>query len=508
MDRKGSLNELAEKTKSVLLGGGQDMTDMQHKLKKLTARERVNAILDQASFIELDKYIERSQATPGFESKTATGEGVITGYGTIDGRPVYVFAQDYTILGGSMSMTQAKKIVKILDMALKNGSPAIGVLDSGGARVSEGAAAVSAYGDIIKKLNELSGVVPTVSVIAGPCIGAQAYLAALTDFTVAVEGIATLLLHGEQILSSAMGTNFYTDAFAGALAQNERTGIAQIFAADEMEAYFDVRKLLSYLPMNNLDDAPFDAGADDINRQIPELDTDEVVTAHSLISKIADDSQFFEIHSKYAKNAVTGFARMNGNTVGIVANAAGEAINVNAARKMSRFIQFLDAYHLPLITLADAGDMPVESETKENSLIPAMSALMFSYAQASIPMVTVIYGRAISAGLLSMGSKSLGADVVFAWSSAEISALPLEAGSLIFYEEQIKASKDPATAKENAQKRYGEEYATAFNAARQGVVDDVIAPSSTRQMIAAGLEACLLKRENATPPKKHGVMPL
>lgn len=508
MDKESSLTELTEKAKSVLLGGGAEQIDRQHRQNKLTARERVENMLDQASFIELDKYVERSQATPGFESRTAAGEGVITGYGTIDGRPVYVFIQDYTVLGGSMSMAQAKKIVKIMDMALQNGSPVIGVLDSGGSRIAEGAAAGAAYGELAKKLNDLSGVVPTISVVAGPCIGAQAALACLTDFTVAVSGISSVLLHGEQIVSAVMGQKFDVESFGGAKAQNERTGIAQFFAGDEQEAFATVRRLFSYLPMNNLDDAPYEASDDDINRQIPGLDKEEGISTRDMISKIADDGDFLEVHAFYAPEIVAGFARMNGNTVGIIANAAGGTLSTKAAKKASRFIQILDAYHLPVITLADAGDIPVNAETKEDGLIPALSSLMFAYAQASVPMVTVIVGNAIAAGLLTMGPKSAGADVVFAWSSAEISALPPEAGSLIFYEDEINAADDPLAAKAEALRKYKDEYASAFNAARLGVVDDVIAPSATRQMVIAALEACLLKRATNKPPKKHGVLPL
>ena len=508
MDKKSSLTELTEKTKSVLLGGGTAQIDRQHKLKKLTARERIDLILDQASFVELDKYIERSQATPGFESKTTAGEGVITGYGTIDGRPVYVFLQDYTVLNGSMSMAHAHKITKIMDMALQNGSPVIGVLDSGGARIAEGAAALLAYGEVIRKLNDLSGVVPTFSVVAGPCIGAQAYLACLTDFTVAVDGISSVMLHGEQILSSAMGQTFQSKELGGAMAQNATTGIAQFMAEDEEQAYATLRSLLSYLPMNNLDDAPYETSNDDINRLIPELDADEAVLTRDLILKIADDAAFLEYHAYFAPEVVTGFARINGNTVGMVANASDAAISAAAAKKAARFIEIMDAYHLPVVTLVDAGDIPVESETKQTGLISAVSSLMYAYAQASVPMVTVITGRAVAAGLLAMGAKSAGVDVVLAWSNAEISALPVEAGSLIFYEKEINEAADPLAAKTKALEKYKEEYASAFSAARQGVVDDVIAPSASRQMIAAALEACLLKRENNKPPKKHGVKPL
>ena len=504
MDKKSSLAQLADKTNLAKLGGGQDKIDVQHKQGKMTARERIQSLLDDKSFIELDKFYERSRSTPGFESATASGEGVITGYGSADGRPVYIFAQDYTVLNGSMSVAQAQKIAKIMDMALQNGAPVIGVLDSGGARISEGAAAMGAYGMIVKTLNDLSGVVPTVTVIAGQCIGAAAIIAGLTDFTFAVDKTSSLLLHGPQILSSTIGGNFKAEEISGAKALNERTGIAQFLAENENQAYADVRRLLSFLPSNNLDESPSLMAEDDLNRQIPELDSDDV-DARDLIAKIADSNDFMEYQAYYAKEIVAGFARLNGNTVGVVANCAASALSGAAAKKAARFITLLDAYHIPVVTLADCGDIPVMDETKDANLISEFSGLLFACAQASVPMVTVIVGQAVAAGLLA--AKSANTDIVLAWSNAVISAMPPEAGALIYFEKEIASSDDPSAARIAAIEKYKEEYASAFAAARLGVVDDVIAPSATRQMVIAALEACITKRQSK-PPKKHGVLPL
>lgn len=504
MDKKSSLAELADKTNSAKLGGGKDKIDAQHKLGKMTARERINALLDEASFIELDKFYERSQTTPGFESAKAAGEGVITGYGTADGRPVYVIAQDYTVLNGSMSCAQAQKIVKIMDMALQNGAPVIFVLDSGGARVAEGAAAMGAYGMLVRKLNDLSGVVPTITVIAGQCIGASAIIAGLTDFTFAVQKVSSLLLHGPQIVSSTMGGNFTVEEISGASALNERTGTAQFLSENENQAYDAVRKLLSFLPSNNLDEPPSRMAEDDLNRQIPELDTDDA-DARDMVVKIVDNNEFLEYQAYYANEIVTGFARMNGNTVGVVANRSASVLSGAAAKKAARFITLLDAYHIPVVTLADCGDIPVEDETKDANLISEFSGLLFACAQASVPMVTVIVGQAVAAGLLA--AKSANTDIVLAWSSAEISAMPPETGALILFENEIASAGDPAAARIAAIEKYKKEYASAFAAAKLGVVDDVIAPSATRQMVIAALEACITKRQSK-PPKKHGILPL
>jgi acetyl-CoA carboxylase carboxyltransferase component len=504
MDKKSSLTELADKMNSAQLGGGTEKIEAQHKLGKMTARERVRILLDDASFIELDKFYERSQSTTGFESVTAAGEGVITGYGTVDGRPIYVYAQDYTVLNGSMSCAQAQKIVKIMDMALQNGAPVIGILDSGGARISEGAAAMGAYGALVKKMTDISGVVPTVCVVAGPCIGAAAVIAGLSDFTFAVDKAAVLLMHGQQIVSSSMGEAFKVDNISGAQAMNERTGTAQFFSANENEAYAVVRRLLSYLPSNNLDEAPSQMAEDDLNRQIPELDAYDL-DARDLIIKIADNNDFLEYHAHYAKEAVTGFARMNGNTVGFIATRGTETLTGAAAKKAARFIMILDAYHIPVILIVDSGDIPVQDEIQNENMISDISGLLYALAQATVPMVAVITGQAVAAGLLAV--KSANADIVLAWSSAVISALPEEAGALIQYEKEITSADDPISARSAAIEKYKTEYANAFTAARLGVVDDVIAPSATRQMVIGALEACITKRQSK-PPKKHGVLPL
>lgn len=467
------------------------------KTEKLTAREGIEKLLDGASFVELGRFFEQTAATPGYECATAPGEGVITGYGSVLGRPVYVFAQDSAVLAGSMSRGQAEKIIKVLEMAEKNGSPVVGILNSAGSRVSEGAAAMGAYNALIKKLAELSGVVPTIAVAAGPCIGAAAVLPCVFDFTVAQEG-SGILLHSPQV-SAAHGKT-QTKMSDAQLACS--LGAAQFLAADEAAAFALVRKLLALLPQNNLEDPPAEAGGDP-NRLIPEPDTRD---SRELVKKIADAGSFLEAYAAYGQSMITGFIRLNGYTAGIIANVGGTAPDADACRKAARFISLLDAYHLPILTLADAGD--IQPGVQDAGLPGPLSSLLYAYSQATAPMVTVVTGKVVGAGLLAMCPKSAGADVVYAWKNAVLSALPPEAGALIVYDAEIRNAADPVAARQEAIGKYTGTNAAAAEAARQGVVDDVIEPSATRQMVIAAFEACASKRLAAKPPKKHGVWPL
>ncbi len=465
--------------------------------KKSCARGRLELLLDGASLVELGRYFEQAGMVPGYECASEPGEGVVAGVGAVDGRPVYVFAQDVSVLAGSMSGGQAEKIVRVLELAERNGSPVVCVLDSGGSRVAEGAAAVGAYNRVIKKMTELSGLVPTVAVVAGPCIGAGAMLAAAADFTVAVNG-SVLGLHSPQVLAAAGA-----EAQASARAVCAK-GLAQFYAEDEAGAFALVRRLLSFLPQNNLDEAAAADGPDDPDRQIPELDAGETPGARELIAMIADAGQFLELYATYGQSMVTGFIRLNGYTAGVVANAGGFA--PDACRKAARFISLLDAYHLPVLTLADAGD--IQPGPQEAEMAAALPSLLYAYSQATTPMVTMITGKAVGAGLLAMCPRSAGADIVYAWANAEISALPAETAALIVYGDEIKKADDPVAARQGAIVKYMNKEATAFEAARQGVVDEVIAPSASRQMAVYALEACASKRAAITPPKKHGVAPL
>lgn len=490
------LEEFRQKNEALL--NPKDGIEAQHKAGKKTARERIGVLLDDASFIEIDKFVRKTYITPGFEAVSSAGEGVVCGYGTIDMRPVFVFAQDYAVLKGSLSAAHAGKILKTIEMAVKNGVPIIGMLDSDGARVSEGMAAIASYGEIIKKLNDISGVVPTVALVLGNAVGTAAYIASTMDFCFMAEGIGSLALHAPQIYDSAHGKAFDF----GAAKNAGETGIAQFVAADEEACMADVRKLLAYLPSNSLDDTPFDLGNDDLNRQIATLGQGEV-DKKELIRALADDGNVLEYQAAFAPGIVTAFGRINGMSVGFVANNG--AMDGKAARKAARFLSVLDAYSIPVITLADSDGTQVED--LEAMLIADITRMMGIYASAGIPKITVVTGKAIGDGFAMMCPKALGADIAYAWPTAEISAMPSEMGGLLLYEDEIKAASDGVAAKAQAIEKYKEEYANPWQAAEQGVIDDIIEPMATRQMVAAALEMCISKRVE-TLPKKHRVATL
>ncbi len=499
------LEELRKRNADALLGGGEKQILAQHDAGKKTARERIGFLLDEGSFVEIDKFLKRTYATPGLEAASQTGEGVVCGYGTIAQRPVFVFAQDYTVLKGSLSAAHAAKILKTLDMAVKNGVPAIGVMDSGGARISEGMAAISATAEIMKKLTDISGVVPTISVVAGPCIGTAAYIAALTDFTLMIDGVSELALHGPQIYASAMGKEIDAQVLFGAKNHSKNTGVAQFMCADEMECMATVRKLLSYLPSNNLDEAPYEMNADDLNRQL--AFGEEVPDGKELIRSVADGGDVLEYQADFAPEVITMFGRLNGNACGFIANERVGVLTQQAAKKAARFLSFLDAYNLPAITFTNCGSSEVDIEGEQATLISDFAKLASAYATAGMPKLNVIVGKAIGDGFAMMCPKALGADMVYAWPAAQISAMPAEAGALLLYEEEIAKAEDGIAAKKQMIDKYLDEYANPWQAAEQGVLDDVIEPAHTRQVLIASLEMTLSKREEKLP-KKHGVLPL
>jgi len=498
------LEELRQKNEKALEAGGKEKIEAQHKDGKKTARERISTLFDDASFVETDKFLKRTFSTPGYEAVSETGEGVVCGYGTIDSRPVFIFAQDYTVLSGSLSAAHAQKILKTIDAAVKNGVPVIGILDSDGARVSEGIAAIDSYAAILKKLSDVSGVIPTISIVAGNCIGSAAYIAASTDFCFTIHEISTIALHGPQIYASTLGNEIDVREAFSAQAHNELTGVSQFLSNSEDECYSQVRKLLSFLPSNNLEEGPYVMSADDLNRQI-QAGEGSVYDPKILISQVADNNDILEYQQYYSPDIITAFGRINGNTVGFVANGAEGRVEGHAARKAARFISLLDAYNIPVITFTNCGGTAVEKE--KPMLISNVARLVSSYAQAGVPMLNVITGQAIGDGYAMMCPKSLGADVVYAWPEAEITALPSETGAIVMYEEAIAQSSDGIAAKQAMIEKYREEYANPWQAAEQGVIDDVIDPASTRQMLVAALEMCLSKRDSKLA-KKHNVLPL
>lgn len=498
------LEELRQKNADILSGDEQSV-QAQHAAGKMTARERIAALLDAGSFVEIEKFVKRTFATPGFEAASQEGEGVVCGYGTVDDRAVFIYAQDYTVLSGSLSAAHAAKILKVMDMAAKNGVPVIGVLDSGGARITEGLAAINSTAAILNKCTEISGVVPTVTVVAGPCIGTAAYITALSDFTLMVDGISATALHGPQIYASALGKGIDATSYFGAKAHGEGTGMAQFTCATEAECAQTVKKLISFLPSNNLDEAPYALCEDDLNRQLP-FTGDEAFDAKAVVTAVADNSDILEIQAAYATDMITALGRINGNVCGFVANVA-PVLSANGARKAARFVSLLDAYNIPVVTIANCEGSGIDAQAEQGTLIPDIARLIGAYAQAGMPKLTLVASKAVADGFAAMCPKALGADMVYAWPDAEISSMPPEAGALILYEDEIKSAADGIAAKEQMKAKYNAEYANPWQAAAQGVVDDVIEPAHTRQILISALEMTISKRENKLP-KKHGVLPL
>ena len=499
MSKLDRLNELEAKKQSVLAGGGEAKVKKQHDDGKLTARERIARLLDDKSFVETDAFVQGSMAAEGFEAVSAAGEGVVTGFGTINARPAYVFSQDFTVLGGSLGFMHTQKILKVLDMAGKSGVPVIAVLDSAGARLGEGAASLNGLGKIMKKLTELSGVVPIISVVAGPCVGSASYLTALSDFVFTTDKVSTI--------ASAAPSVYGADAssFGGAMAANEFSGLADFFAGDEDTCFTQVKQLMEYLPFNNVEDAPIYDVTDDLNRQIAEFDADDV-DVKAMIAAIADNGAFLETKAYYSSSIVTGFVRLNGFVAGVVANN-GAPLCKEGAKKAAKFVRFCDAYNTPIVTLVDTEGYAADAEAEKAGVVSDAAKLIFAYAEASVPMVTVITGKAIGNGFVSMCPKGLGADMVYAWPNAEISCLASETAANIIMTEELLGAEDPIEKRKELGAMYAEKFANPFEAAKQGAVDDIIKPSETRQRVIAGLEMAFGKRDELLP-KKHSVMPL
>ena len=507
MNDRNRLHTLNEKRKSVLQAGGPEKLAEQKNKGKLTARERIAKLLDEGSFVEVDTFVQHSSAVEGFDATSAPGEGVVAGYGTIAQRPVYIYSQDYTVLSGSLGAMHAKKIVKVLDAAGKTGVPVIGILDSGGARLSEGTFALNGFGEIFKKLVELSGVVPLISVVAGPCAASAAYIAALTDFVFMVDQIGAMFTAGPQVFSAATGEDLDADSLGGAKLQNEKTGNAQFFCQTEDACYTSVKTLLSFLPSNNVEDLPLSECSDDLNRQLTDFNDAQQYDMRELIKAIADNGVFFETQMYFATNIITGLIRLNGWSVGVVANYPETYINTDAADKAAKFIRFCDAFNIPVVSFTDTPGFVIDIKEENAGLIRHGAKLIYAYAQASVPLLNVITGKAIGTAFIAMSSKTLGADMVMAWPQAEISCLGAEAAANILLVDAIQSADDPVKARAEKIAEYREVFASPWAAAKQGAVDDVIAPAETRQRLAAALEMALGKRVNQTP-KKHGVMPL
>jgi acetyl-CoA carboxylase carboxyltransferase component len=489
-----------------------------HERGTLHARERIEQLLDEGSFVELDRYAIHECELFGLKDKKVVGDGVVTGQGMIDGRPVYIFAHDATFLGGALGQVFARKVCKVMDLAKQAGCPVIGLNESGGARIQEGVASLAGYADIFYRNVNSSGVIPQISVVYGPCAGGAVYSPAVTDFTIMVDKNSYMFITGPEIVRTVTGEDVTFDELGGARVHNEKSGVAQLLAEDEEESFWMVRKLLSYLPLNNLEPPPFvepdaDAEPADMSKldSIVPHDPSKPYDMLDVITRIFDNGDFFEIAPLYATNLITGFARLNGETVGIVANQpqrlAG-TLDINASIKGARFVRFLDAFNIPVITFVDVpGYLP--GLTQEHAgIIRHGAKLLYAYCEATVPKLTVITRKAYGGAFDVMGSKNVGGDFNFAWPTAEIAVMGADGAVNLLYRKELEKSKgDAATKQKELVAEYRERFANPYVAAELGYVDDVILPSETRKYLHAALSVQKNKRVER-PKRKHGNIPL
>jgi len=510
------LKNLQQKRKIVEQGGGEKRISKQHESGKLTARERIEKLFDEGSFVEIDAFVEHRCIQFDMADTKAPGEGVVTGYGTIGGKLVFVFAQDFTVIGGSLGEMHAAKIVKVMDMAMKMGAPLIGLNDSGGARIQEGVDALKGYGDIFYRNTLASGVIPQISVILGPCAGGAVYSPALTDFVFMVSQTSKMFITGPQVIKAVTGEEVSPEDLGGARAHNQMSGVAHFMSESEQECFDQIKKLLSYIPSNNLEDAPFEETEDIPVKILPELDDIVPVDPNKpydmkeIIKTVVDKSDFFEVQPLYAQNMITGFARISGHSVGILANqpkALAGCLDINASDKAARFIRFCDAFNIPIITFTDTpGYLPGVAQ-EHGGIIRHGAKLLYAYSEATVPKITVITRKAYGGAYIAMCSRHLGADQVFAWPTAEIAVMGPDGAANIIFRKEIEESGDPVSTRAEKIEEYRDKFANPYQAAKRGYVDDVIEPSTTRVKLISALEMLVSKRETR-PAKKHGNIPV
>ncbi|WP_299024828.1 acyl-CoA carboxylase subunit beta [uncultured Thermanaerothrix sp.] len=498
------------------LGGGIERIEAQHRKGRLTARERIDRLLDPGSFRELDALAVHRCHDFGLDQQRFLGDGVVTGWGTIEGRLVFLFSQDFTVLGGSLGEIHAQKICKVMDLAIKNGAPLIGINDSGGARIQEGVDALAGYGDVFLRNTLASGVIPQISLIMGPCAGGAVYSPALTDFIFMVRGSSHMFVTGPEVVKAVTHEEVTFEQLGGADIHAQLSGVAHRVAENETEALALTRQLLSYLPSNNMSDPPYVATSDDPMRMEAALDDlvpDDPARAYDIktaLTWIVDEGQFFEIQELYAPNVVIGFARLGGHSVGIVANqpaVLAGVLDIHAAEKAARFVRFCDAFNIPIITFVDVpGFMPGTAQ-EHGGVIRAGAKLLHAYCEATVPKLTVITRKAYGGAYIVMSSKHLRSDLNFAWPTAEIAVMGPEGAMSIIFRKELEASTDPTQRKAELVQEYREKFANPYVAAARGYIDDVIEPRETRPRLIEGLQMLINKRDT-NPPKKHGNIPL
>jgi propionyl-CoA carboxylase beta chain len=510
------LEELRRRHAAAEAGGGSERRERQHKEGKLSARERVELLLDEGTFEETDKLVTHRCQDFGMDGQIVPGDGVISGYGLINGRLTYVFAQDFTVFGGSLSETNAQKVCKIMDLALKNGAPLVGLNDSGGARIQEGVGSLAGYADIFLRNTLASGVVPQISAIMGPCAGGAVYSPAITDFVFMVDRTSYMFVTGPDVIKTVTHEDVTKERLGGSMTHNSISGVGHFIAPDDAECLRMIRELLSYLPQNNRDDPPRRSSRDPIDRMDPALDS--LVPAESnmpydikdIIHRVVDDGEFFEVHELFAKNIVVGFARMDGHSIGVVANQPAHlagCLDIDSSVKGARFVRFCDAFNIPLLTFEDVpGFLPGTSQ-EFGGIIRHGAKLLYAFAEATVPKITVITRKAYGGAYCVMGSKHLRTDVNFAYPTAEIAVMGAEGAVNIVYRRELANGEDPNRVRAEKIAEFRQRFANPFIAAERGFVDDVIEPRETRLRVIRALRM-LENKVDTMPRKKHGNIPL
>ncbi|QIB70289.1 methylmalonyl-CoA carboxyltransferase [Aminipila butyrica] len=510
------LEELLQFKAEIAMGGGQAKIDIQHASGKLTARERLDVLFDEGSFVEMDVFVSHRSHNFDLAGKKAPGDGVVTGYGMVDGRLVFAYAQDFTVLGGSLGEYHAEKIVKVQEMALKMGAPIVGLNDSGGARIQEGVNALSGFGKIFYNNTISSGVIPQISVIMGPCAGGAVYSPAITDFIFMVDQTSQMFITGPQVIKTVTGEDITAETLGGAMTHNSVSGVAHFIGADDRETLLEVRELLSYMPSNNLEKAPVYETTDSANRLIPTFNEiipenpNKAYDMYEIIQDLADDGRYFDVMSLYAKNIITCFIRLDGTTVGVIANqphVGAGCLDINASDKAARFIRRCDAFNIPLLTIEDVpGFLPGKNQ-EFGGIIRHGAKMLYAYCEATVPKITMILRKAYGGAYIGMCNKELGADLVLAWPSAQIAVMGAAGAANIVFKKEIKNAEDPRAKREEMITQYEEMFNNPYRAAEMGYVDDIIEPATARQRIISGFDMLKSKRQSL-PAKKHGNIPL
>ncbi len=510
------IKELREREAKIKEMGGPKAVAKQHERGKLTARERIEYFFDPGTFRELDMFVKHRGTLFGMDKMEIPADGVITGYGKVNGREVFVFSQDFTARAGTLGEMHAKKICKVMDLALKSGKPLVGFNDSGGARIQEGVDALSGYGQIFYRNAIASGVIPQISAIMGPCAGGAVYSPAMTDFVFMVKNTSYMFITGPEVVKSVLGEVITQEDLGGAMAHCSKSGVAHFACEDDRHAIDMIKKLLSYLPDNNIEDPPYATPTDDPKRLCPALDSiipDNPMGSYDVkdvIKEIVDNGEFLEIHEYYAQNIVVGFARLNGHVIGIIANqpkVLAGCLDINSSDKATRFIRFCDAFNIPLLTLADVPGYLPGRDQEWGGIIRHGAKLLWCYSEATVPKITLILRKDYGGSYLAMCSRDLGADLVFAWPTAEIAVMGAEGAANIIFRKEIQSASDPEAKRKEKIEEYRNLLYNPYIAASRGYIDGVIVPSETRSMLIEALEL-LKSKKQALPPKKHGNIPV